>query len=53
MDVYVSHDTWVAAFMFHWFGLPSPSDWVSFMDGFILHTYDDKMRVYTPRTPRS
>lgn len=47
MDIYVSHDTWVAALMFHWFGLPPPSDWVSFIDGFILQIDDDKMNVYT------
>ena len=47
IDVYVSHDTWVAAFMFHWFGLPPPSDWVSFMDGFLLQLDGDEMRVYT------
>lgn len=34
--VLVSHDTWVAALMFHWFGLPPPSDWVNFLDGFVL-----------------
>ena len=47
MDIYVTHDTWVAAFMFHWFGLPPPSDWVSFMDGFLMQLDDDKMKVYT------
>jgi len=47
MDIYVTHDTWVAAFMFHWFGLPPPADWVSFMDGFILQIDGDEMRTYT------
>lgn len=34
--VLVSHDTWVAALMFHWFGLPPPRGWVNFLDGFVL-----------------
>jgi len=34
--VLVSHDTWVAALMFHWFGLPPPTDWVNFLDGFVV-----------------
>jgi len=34
--VLVSHDTWVAALIFHWFGLPPPPDWVNFLDGFVV-----------------
>jgi hypothetical protein len=34
--VLVSHDTWVAALMFHWFGLPPPTGWVNFLDGFVV-----------------
>ena len=34
--VLVSHDTWVAALMFHWFGLPPPPGWVNFLDGFVV-----------------
>lgn len=43
--VYVSHDTWVAAFMLHWFGLPPRTDWVKFLDGFIVQFGDDMMTV--------
>jgi hypothetical protein len=34
--VLVSHDTWVAALMHHWFELPPPTDWISFLDGFVV-----------------
>ena len=34
--VLVSHDTWVAALMFHWLGLPPPRGWVNFLDGFVV-----------------
>lgn len=43
--VYVSHDTWVAAFMLHWFGLPPRPDWVKFLDGFIVQFGDAGMTV--------
>lgn len=41
--VLVSHDTWVAALMFHWFGLQPPRDWVNFLDGFVV-----ELRTPTP-----
>lgn len=43
--VYVSHDTWVAAFMLHWFGLPPRPNWVKFLDGFIVQFCDGGMTV--------
>jgi hypothetical protein len=45
-DVYVSHDTWVANFMFHWFGLQPPGDWYRFLDGFIVQLDDRGMDLY-------
>ena len=44
--VYVSHDVWVAALMFHWFGVPPHGDWYPFLDGFIMQPGDDGMRVF-------
>jgi hypothetical protein len=44
--VYVSHEVYIAAFMFHWFGI-YPSEWVEFLEGFILQLTEDKMIVYT------
>ena len=45
-DIYVSHDIFVAAFQLFWFGV-FPSDWVSFLDGFILQFSGEKMNVYS------
>jgi len=45
-DVYVSHDVFVAPFLLHWFGV-QPSDWVSFLDGFMFQLGDERMHVYT------
>jgi len=45
-DIYVSHDVWVAALMFHWFGLKPHDDWYTFLDGFIMQLGDEGMTVY-------
>ena len=47
MEVYVSHDTWVMALMYHWFGMGPPPDWVRFMDGFVLQITGSKFNVYS------
>jgi broad specificity phosphatase PhoE len=45
LDVYISHDIWIAAFMFHWFGLSPPEDWIKFLDGFIVQFSEEEMTV--------
>jgi broad specificity phosphatase PhoE len=47
MEICVSHDTWVMALMYHWFGLGPPRDWVRFMDGFVLQIAGSKLKAYT------
>ncbi|MGD2200505.1 MAG: histidine phosphatase family protein [Candidatus Bathyarchaeota archaeon] len=47
IEIYVSHDTWVAALMYHWLGMGPPRDWIAFMDGFILQITDSKFKAYT------
>ena len=47
MEVYVSHDTWVMALMYHWFGMGPPRDWVRFMDGFVLQIKGPKFKAFT------
>jgi broad specificity phosphatase PhoE len=47
MEIYVSHDTWVAALMYHWFGMGPPRDWIKFMDGFALQTAGSMLKVFT------
>jgi hypothetical protein len=42
-DIYVSHDIFVGAFQLFWFGV-FPSEWVDFLDGFILQ-FDNKRMV--------
>ena len=47
LDVYVSHDTYVAAFMFYWFSMMPREEFIEFLDGFVLQLQDDRMIVYT------
>ncbi len=47
LDVCVSHDVPIAAFMLHWFGLMPDERFVEFLDGFIIQLYDEKMTVFT------
>ena len=46
IDLYVTHDTWVGATLFHWFGLPLPLDGIRFLDGFILQPLEEEMAVW-------
>ena len=50
MEVYVSHDTWVMALMYHWFGMGPPPDWVRFMDGFVAQIKEPMLNAYTRDT---
>jgi broad specificity phosphatase PhoE len=47
MEVYISHDTWVMALMYHWFGMGPPPGWVRFMDGFALQITGSMFKAYT------
>lgn len=47
MEIYVSHDTWVMALMYHWFGMGPPRDWVRFMDGFALQIKGSRFKTFT------
>ena len=47
MEIYVSHDTWVMALMYHWFGMGPPRGWVRFMDGFALQITGSMFKAYT------
>jgi len=46
-DIYVSHDVWVALYLFFWFGMMPSVDWIEFLDGFILQQSDERMNVYS------
>jgi len=45
LHVWVSHETWIAAFLMHWLGEFS-FDWISYMDGFILQFHEGYMMSF-------
>jgi len=47
IDIYVSHDVWVALLLFHWFGAMFPGNRAQYMEGFILQLTEEKMRFFT------
>ena len=46
-DVYVSHDTVCALFLFYWFGVVVDENWVEFLDGFIMQQTDNRLILFT------
>jgi broad specificity phosphatase PhoE len=46
-DIYVSHDVWVASYLFYWSGMMPSEDWIKYLDGFILQLTDDRLNVYS------
>jgi hypothetical protein len=47
LDIYVSHDSWIVAFLFHWFGM-IPVTWIKYLDGFIIQLYENKIKLLLP-----
>ena len=45
VNIWVSHENWVAAFLVHWL-CEFSFDWITFLDGFILQFYDDHMIAF-------
>jgi hypothetical protein len=46
LDIYVTHDVWVGCLLWHWFGIPAPSDGIGFLDGFLLQPREDAMTLW-------
>jgi len=46
LDIYICHDTYVGAFMFHWFGEPLYPGGVGFLDGFLIQPEEKAMDVW-------
>jgi len=44
--IYVSHDTLVAAIIFHWFGVPPYSDGIRYLEGLLMQVGDDGLHVW-------
>ena len=47
LDLYVCHDTWIAALLLHWCGI-IPEIWVNYLEGFVVQPYEDKLKLVLP-----
>jgi len=48
-DIYVSHDIWIAPYLFYWFGIMPSVEWLEYLDGFILQLTEDRMKIFYNR----
>jgi len=46
-DIYVSHDTVCASFLFYWCGIMPDETWIQFLEGFIMQLTEERLHVYT------
>lgn len=46
LDIYVTHDVWVGCLLWHWFGVPTPSDGIGFLDGFLIQPNGKTMTLW-------
>jgi len=46
MHIYVSHDIFILNYMFHWFGINLASEWLKYLDGFILQIKNNVQHIY-------
>jgi len=51
-DILISHDTWIAALLFHWFGLLPGPNWINFLDGFAIELRNSKTILITKEGSR-
>ena len=47
LDLYVCHETWIAALLLHWFGIV-PEFWVNYLEGFVVQPMKDKLKTIFP-----
>lgn len=44
--IYVSHDMWILALIFHWFGIPPYLDGIRFLEGFLLQINEEGLNAW-------
>ena len=47
LDLYVCHDTWISALLFHWFGIV-PETSVRYLEGFVVQPMRENLRAILP-----
>ena len=47
LDLYECHDTWVAALLFHWFGIVAETV-VNYLEGFVIQPTKETLKAILP-----
>jgi broad specificity phosphatase PhoE len=50
LDLYVCHDTWIAALLLHWFGI-MPEIWINYLEGIVIQPMKENLRAVLPQGP--
>ena len=50
LDLYVCHDTWIAALLFHWFGMVHETS-VRYLEGFVIQPVKESLKAILPSGP--
>jgi broad specificity phosphatase PhoE len=46
IDIHISHDLFIIALRYGWFGLPPPTQWIPFLGGFAFTIKDNMLHVF-------
>ena len=46
IDIHISHDLFIIALRYGWFGLPPPIEWIPFLGGFAFTIQDDMLNIF-------
>lgn len=46
IDIHITHDIFLTALRFGWFGLPPKKEWVPFLGGFAFNIHDNKITLF-------
>ena len=46
LDIHVSHDLFIIALRYGWFGLPPPTEWIPFLGGFAFSIHNNILNVF-------
>ena len=46
IDIHISHDLFIIALRYGWFGLPPPTEWIPFLGGFAFTIHHNMLNVF-------
>ena len=46
IDIHITHDIFLVALRYGWFGFPPTEDWIPFLGGFAFFIHDNHLKVF-------